>query len=139
MKLSRWLPTDAWVRLALVPALAFIATAVDGQYLVDFWHHLARGRAIVTEGRLLNHDVFTYTVAGSEFRDANWLTQVLYYLLFEQGGLALVQFVNSAVLALTFFLLVLLCRRRSGSLPLAAAAGAGAFFGCWQALTLRPQ
>lgn len=139
MTLPRVWPTDNWVRLAIVPALVFIATAIDQQYLVDFWHHLARGQFIVTQGQLLNHDIYTYTVGGSEFRDANWLTQAGYYLLYQQGGLALVQFVNSAVLALTLFLLVLFCWQRCSSPGLAAAAGIFAFFGSWQVLTIRPQ
>ena len=45
--LRRLLPTPAWARAALVPALVFIALATDRNYLADFWHHLARGRAIV--------------------------------------------------------------------------------------------
>ena len=32
------------------PALAFIATALDRNYQTDFWHHLARGRAMAEGG-----------------------------------------------------------------------------------------
>jgi hypothetical protein len=88
---------------------------------------------------MLDHDRFTFTVAGREFQDVNWLTQVGYYFLFEQGGLALVQCVNALLLALTMALLVLLCRRISGSLGVAAAVGIVTFFGLWQVLTIRPQ
>ena len=58
------LPTDAWARALLAPVLVFIATAIDRNYQTDLWHHLARGRALVEEGQLLNEDRFTYTVAG---------------------------------------------------------------------------
>src|SRR5262249_16375221 len=70
----RFLPTDSWVRVALAPVLVFFAAAGDGNYLADFWHHLARGRAIVQSGGMVDHDLFTYTVAGRPFQDTNRLS-----------------------------------------------------------------
>jgi hypothetical protein len=127
------------MRAAIAPALAFIATATDRSYLCDYWHHLARGRAMMAEGQLINQDIFTYTIAGQPIKDVNWLTQILYARLDRWGGLPLVQLVNSVVIALTIGLVVHLCRRRTGSLGMAAAAGVFAFFGMWQSLTIRPQ
>src|ERR1700677_2612305 len=133
------LPTSTWLRWCIVPVLAFLATVSDRNYLADFWHHLARGRAIVETGTLVDRDLFTFTVADRPFQDVNWLTQIGYYGLFELGGLRLVQVVNSLVIACTFGWLVYLCRRRTGS-DLAAALAAGiAFFGVWEVLTIRPQ
>src|SRR6185312_9577561 len=106
------LPSDRWTRFLLAPTLVFIATAVDRNYQTDLWHHLARGRAIVAEGRLLNEDRFTYTVAGQPLQDVNWLWQVLFYRLHTLGGLPLVQMVNSAILAAMMALLVVLAWRR---------------------------
>ena len=137
--LPRFFPTNAWVRAAIVPALVFIAMAADRNYLADFWHHLARGRAMANEHRLVDHDLFTFTIPGQPFQDVNWLTQLLYYGLYQWGGLDLVRLVNALVLAATLALLVALCRRKSGSLALAAAAGICVFFGLWQVLTIRPQ
>jgi hypothetical protein len=133
------MPTDRWTRFLLAPALVFIATAVDRNYQTDLWHHLARGRAIVTEGRLLDSDRFTYTVHGRPLQDANWGWQVLFYELHTLGGLALVQVVNSIVLALMMALLVGLAWRRSGSLVAASGVGIVSFFGLWQLLIIRPQ
>ena len=45
-RLRVFLPTDRWCRALLAPVIVFVATAMDRQYLTDFWHHLARGRAI---------------------------------------------------------------------------------------------
>lgn len=137
--LEKCRPTDAWVRLALVPVLAFVALAGNYNYLADFWHHLARGQVMVAEGRLLDHDIFTFTVAGQAFQDVNWLSQVIYAVLFQWGGLALVQVINALLVALTLGWLVLLCRRRSGSLPAALAVGIFTFLGLWNVLTIRPQ
>lgn len=133
------LPTNAWVRLLIVPALAFIALASDHAYLADFWHHLARGRAMAHEGGLVDRDVFTFTVPGREFQDVNWLTQLAYFYLYEHGGLGLVRVVNTLAVAVTLGLLVVFCRRASGSLQIAAGVGILVFFGLWQILTVRPQ
>lgn len=137
LRLSR--PTDRWARFLLAPALVFIATCVDRNYQTDLWHHLARGRAIVAEGQLLDNDRFTFTMAGKPFQDVNWLWQVSFYYLHEFGGLPLVQTANSLVLALMITGLLLLAWRRSGSLPVAAGVCIVAFFGLWQLLIIRPQ
>jgi hypothetical protein len=133
------LPTPTWTRALLAPALVFIATAVDRNYNTDFWHHLARGRAMATQGALVDRDQFTYTVAGRPFLDNNWLTQLLYYGLYEHGGLALVQLVNSLTLAAMIGVVVWMCRRRCPSLLIAGGLGVFAFFGLWQLLIIRPQ
>jgi len=109
-------PTDRWTRFLLAPALVFIATCIDRNYQTDLWHHLARGRAIAAEGRLLDDDRFTYTIPGKHFQDCNWGWQVLTYRLYERGGLELVQVVNSLVLAAAMLVLVALALRRCGSL-----------------------
>lgn len=139
MSLRAFLPTDAWVRWLLVPAVAFVALAGNTSYLADFWHHLARGRAIAVEGRLLDHDIFTCTVPGRPFQDVNWLSQLIYYFLFEVGGLALVRVVNALFVAGTLLWLVAICKRVSGSLPVALGIGIAVFLGLWDVLTIRPQ
>jgi hypothetical protein len=135
----RLLPTDRWTRALLAPALVFIATAIDRNYQTDLWHHLARGRAIVADGRLLDADRFTYTVPGRPFQDASWAWQVAFYRVHEIGGLALVQAVNSAVLAVMMAVLLGLAWRRCGSLLAASGVCIFAFFGLWQMLIIRPQ
>src|SRR5260370_27269470 len=71
--LNNLIPTDAWVRALLAPALVFIACGIDRNYQTDLWHHLARGKVIVEEGRLLGEDRFTHTVPGKQFQDVNSL------------------------------------------------------------------
>jgi hypothetical protein len=133
------LPFAVWTRALFAPALVFIATAGSRSYQTDFWHHLARGRAMAQSGELINHDLATYTVPDAVFQDTNWLPQLLYYYLFSVGGLDLVQLVNSLTLAAMMGLLVWLCWRESGSLMLSGAVGVFTFFGLWQLLIIRPQ
>jgi len=138
-RLYHRLATRNTVRLVLAPALVFIATSLDRGYQTDFWQHLARGRLIATEHAIVSADRFTFTVPGRPFLDNNWLTQLLYHGVHAAGGLEAVQFLNAAVLAATFALLVRLCRQTSGSTGVAAVAGVGAFFGLWQTFLIRPQ
>ncbi len=138
-RLQRLLPTSTWARVALVPALVFMAQATDRSHLADFWHHLARGRAIAAEGRLVDEDRFTFTVPGRPFQDVNWLSQLGYYEVFTAGGLEWVRFANAAVLAAALGLLVWMCRRAGGSWVVAAAVGVFTFFGLWKVLSVRPQ
>lgn len=126
-----------WAMLA--PALVFIATGMDRQYLTDFWHHLARGQQIVQTGAMLDTDVFTFTVAGHRIVDVNWLTQVIYHGLYSAGGIDLVQLVNSLVLALMAGGLVWLCWRACGNVRVAALVSIAALAAMWPLFTVRPQ
>src|SRR5262245_37024290 len=94
------LPPAALTPALFAPVLMFVATGVDRNYQTDFWHHLARGRAIAESGAMVDRDLFTCTVPDRPFQDANWLTQVGYYYLYRAGGLSLVQVVNSLLLTL---------------------------------------
>ncbi|MDB5291287.1 MAG: hypothetical protein JWL69_2528 [Phycisphaerales bacterium] len=123
----------------VAPVLAFVAASMDRGYQTDFWHHLARGREIVRQGIVVDADAFTFTAGGHLLRDANWLTQVGYYRLFEWGGLPLTQFVNALILAATMAVLFRLCRRVSGSSAAAMAVGVFVFLGLWQLFLIRPQ
>jgi hypothetical protein len=139
LKLSLLLPTNNWVRFLFAPALVMIATSVDRNYQTDFWHHLARGQAMAEQGRIINEDLFSYTVSGVQFQDANWLSQLIFYYLYRAGGLPLVQFINSLVLSGVMAIVVGLCLRSSRSYVASAGMGIFSFLGLWQLLIIRPQ
>jgi hypothetical protein len=132
-------PSDRWTRFLVAPALVFIAAVMDRNYQTDLWHHLARGRAIVAEDRLLDEDRFTFTVYGQPLRDPNWGWQLLFYRLYARGGLPLIQTINAALLAAAMAFLIVRAWRRSGSLIAAAAFCLVAFLGLWQLILIRPQ
>jgi hypothetical protein len=138
-KFPPWIPTNNWVRALFAPALVFIATSVNHNYQTDFWHHLARGQAMWERGELVNNDLFTFTVPGKNFQDANWLSQIVFCILFRLGGLDLVQVVNSLVLSAVMGVLVWMTWRKSGSMLAAGGLGVFAFLGLWQLLIIRPQ
>jgi hypothetical protein len=136
---ARYLPNINWVRAIVCPAVVFIAMNMDRGYQTDFWHHLARGREIAIAGTIPDAESMVFTVAGESVRDPNWLSQLGYYGLFQLGGLQLVQTVNALILAATAGILVWSCRRRSGSMGIAAAVGVFTVAGVWQTLLIRPQ
>ncbi len=107
--------TDAWVWGLLPAAVVFVAVGIDRNYQTDLWHHLARGRLIVAEGRLVDDDRFSCTVPGRPFQDSNWGWQVGMVGLYRLGGLALVQAANAVTAGATLALLTVLCRRRGGA------------------------
>jgi hypothetical protein len=134
------LPNAAWTRALFAPVLMFVATSVDRNYQTDFWHHLARGRAIAERGAMVDHDLFSCTVPPDQsFQDANWLAQLSYHYLYTAAGLPLAQLVNSLLLTAMMGVLVWLCWRGSRSLLVAAGLAAFAFVGLWQLLLIRPQ
>lgn len=136
---STFLPSDRTVRWLLAPAFVFIACCIDRNYQTDLWHHLARGKIIVEEGKILDEDRFTYTVPGKQFQDVNWLSQVIFYRLYQVGGLELLQVVNALMMSAVVAMLVWLAQRRSGSLLIACGVGLFAFIGLWQLILIRPQ
>lgn len=136
---SALFPTLAWVRWSIVPAVAFIALCLDRGYQSDFWQHLARGIQIVAQGHVLHRDPFSFLTQSQVIRDANWLTQVMYWRAYRVGGLELVQVGNALIVAMTLLVLIRHSYRKSNSLAAAMVAGAIAFLGLWQMLLIRPQ
>ncbi len=127
------------MRAILVPCVVFIACCLDRGYQTDFWYHLARGRAIVSQARIVDVDAFTCTVAGTETRDANWIAQVLFYRLYQWGGLSLVQSINALVIATALATVFRLCRRAGAGGALSTAITSFTFLGLWQTFLIRPQ
>src|ERR1700686_3345720 len=54
----------------------------------DFWWHLRSGQLILQNGGLLHTDPFTYTVSSHVWTMHEWLSEVLFALLYRWAGLA---------------------------------------------------
>jgi len=52
----------------------------------DMWWHLRSGEEMITQGRILLEDIFSYTRFGSPWVNAFWLSDILTYLIFNLGG-----------------------------------------------------
>ena len=71
--------------LTLVLLCAGVLVIFPVQDFDIFWH-LANGRAMVEEGRIVNQEIFSYTANGKEFSNHAWLAQILFFLIFKALG-----------------------------------------------------
>jgi len=108
-----------WVMLALAGIL-WLAFAKPLQ-LLDFWWHLKAGEIIWTTRSIPRVDLFSFTAAGRDFVHQNWLSELVYYLVYRLGGLPLLICLNGLAIATAFGLVLYLCWESSGSLRIAAA------------------
>ena len=76
----------------LTVVLLFVAIATAACFMPaqnDTWWHLREGELLWRGGAPLT-DQFSHTVVGGYWPDREWLSQVVFYLLFRAGGLPLV-------------------------------------------------
>jgi hypothetical protein len=86
----------------------------------DFFWHLANGRAMLEQGRIINEEIFSYTRQGVPFSNHEWLSQILFYLIFKAWGpLGIVIFKTVVVLLTAFFIYKI--SRSNGAGPLLSA------------------
>lgn len=111
------------IAVALFTAFSFAFVPLRSSQ--DEWWHLKAGKWILENSRLPETDIFTYTGENLPWHNHEWLSQVIFYGAYlegEKSGLggirALILF-KSAVVVLTFALLLGLIRQRGT--PWAAA------------------
>ena len=104
---------------ALVVAYAACFSLMD----TDIWWHLAAGRLMVKEHRLLFADPFAADTLGVAWVNIHWLFQVLVFLLHRLGGIAAIVVAKVVLIGLGVGLGVrALCARLARPLWLPAAA-----------------
>ncbi len=74
----------------------------------DIFWHIVTGQWMVDHRQVVSHDLFTFTVAGKQWIDPEYTTEIIAYLLFKVGGLTLVSLGFAAV---TFWGFLLIWRR----------------------------
>ena len=76
----------------------------------DLYWHLANGREMLAQQRIINEEVFSYTQLGVPFSNHEWLSQLILFFIYQQSGwLGLMLFKYAMVLATAGFL-YLTCR-----------------------------
>lgn len=81
---SRGRLIDHLLRLLLLAAAA--AATLQPVRSFDFWWHLASGRLMAAEGRLLHADPFSFTRPGTPWLNHEWLVQLGGYLGYRAAG-----------------------------------------------------
>ena len=104
-------------RQTTLAAAAIVVVAVFAAGLckiadLDFWWHLKTGELIVQEGEIPRQDVYSYTAAGREYVDHEWLFQVSQYVVFDAFGPSGIAIFKSLIASLTAVIVLLFSLRR---------------------------
>ena len=91
----------AAVVAALAAAFAVTLPASDP----DLFWHLASGDWMLDHGRLLDHDVFSFTRAGAPYASGQWLGQLALALAFRAGGWVGIDVLRAALVGVGAFFL----------------------------------
>jgi hypothetical protein len=102
----------------------------------DLWWHLRAGQWIVENGRVPHTDPFSFTRAGHAWVSHEWLSEVIFYVLYKHGGTAALIIFSAIVTTAGFMLLYLRCPGTRYWAVAAAAFGALAAAPSWG---VRPQ
>jgi len=139
-RLRRLLPTTShlWPVIVLV-ALGFYAS-VTPLPPNDFWWHLKIGELIYTHHAVPETNLFAWTLPmGAPYVYGAWLGELLLYLLYRWGGVALTLFARTGLLLAAFGLVTWEARRRGNSWRTAALVLACAGLMALDNLIVRPQ
>ena len=83
-------PNDAWLGWLCLAAIIALVFFLNFHTLTDsdiFWH-LKTGEIIFATHHVPDKDVYSFTMAGKEWIDAQWLFQLIVFLLYRLSGYA---------------------------------------------------
>src|SRR4030043_756809 len=87
----------------------------------DFWWHLKIGEYIYINHTIPTTNMFAWTLpAGQPFFYAAWFAELLFYVLYRMGGLALIITMRTVLIGITTWLVASESKRRSNSWRIAA-------------------
>jgi len=98
------------LNLLLLPFLFWGLHASD----TDTFYHLASGRWMFENGRILDRETFSFSAPGRSWLNCYWLFQLILYGSFELGGYAGVLVLRASLLLATANLLLAWIRARAG-------------------------
>jgi hypothetical protein len=102
----------------------------------DLWWHLRTGQWIAETGHIPHSDPFSFTRGGSPWVSHEWLSDLIFYRLWQFGGPAALIVFSAIITSLGFLLLYLRCAARPHWAAAATLLGALAAAPCWG---VRPQ
>lgn len=114
-------------------SIAYLATLFCAMVVVlypvfdyDLYWHLANGREMLAIGQIVNEERFSYTAYGTPFQNHEWLSQILFYVIYDRWGgtglLVLKVCLSLLIVAVTYHTLRLLGARPESSAILAVSA-----------------
>lgn len=113
--LGRRLLSRLTISVTVVLALFVLKLAAPINYDPDLYWHLKTGEYILETGTLPHADIFSYTLLGADWVLHEWLTEVVFALVFGAAGFAGLNVLVAALYALTFHVLFRVCARTARS------------------------
>ena len=96
----------------------------------DLWWHLRNAEYLVQTHHLPNHDTYSFTVAGQEWMNHEWLAELPFYAAWRMSGLIGIAVLRLILVESIFLFLLYLCTRSSGNIKASIlACGFCAFLG----------
>jgi hypothetical protein len=87
----------------------------------DFWWHLKIGEYIFTHHSIPTTNMYAWTLAPNQpFYYAAWLAELLFYIFYRLGGLALLISARTLLIGVTVWLVAVEAHRHSGSWRISA-------------------
>ena len=103
------------LRLDLTVFAAAFVAAFSRIADLDFWWHLETGEVIAATRSIPRVDLFSFTAAGAEYIDHEWLFQLLQWWTWSAFGPLGVQILKCLVIGFTFALVARYCVREGMS------------------------
>ena len=103
------------LRLDLTVFAAAFVAAFSRIADLDFWWHLKTGQVIAATRSIPRVDLFSFTAAGAEYIDHEWLFQLLQWWTWSAFGPLGIQILKCLVIGLTFALVARYCVREGMS------------------------
>jgi hypothetical protein len=112
-------PRAIFLLWMLVGALLFLSFGYTEMHGSDLWWNVAAGREILQSGSVWLVDSWSYTSAGNDWTNHEWLADILYYLWVSAFGLESLVFWKWLVVVLAYLTLQVSLSRK-GVQPAAA-------------------
>lgn len=140
-------PRAGWLGLSLGHLWLIVLLALIWLFLAlaplppnDLWWHMAAGRAMLDEGRIIAENRWAFTLpADAPYVYQSWLSELAMYGLWRIGDVPALALARSLAICGGFGLMALQAARRTGSARAAALALLVAAMVSWSNWTLRPQ
>ncbi len=88
-------------------------------HCLDVWLHLKTGEYILENGTFPRHDIFSYTMPNKPWINHEWLSQVVFYAIYNKFGFDGLIILRALVVSSAFLLLFLLGYRKENYLIMA--------------------
>ena len=87
----------------------------------DFWWHLKIGEYIFNNHSIPTTNIYAWTLSANQpFFYAAWLAELLFYIFYRLGGLALIISIRTMLIGVTMWLVAVEAHHRSGSWRISA-------------------